>query len=46
MPYTSTDAELNAVQAGSIDVAQIQPDQIPQVPAVKRLGYNVFGIPD
>jgi peptide/nickel transport system substrate-binding protein len=24
----------------------IQPDQVPQVPAVKRLGYNVFGMPD
>jgi peptide/nickel transport system substrate-binding protein len=46
VPFTSTTAELNAVKAGSIDVAEIQPDQVPQVPAVKRLGYNVFGEPD
>ncbi len=46
VPFTSTTAELNAVLAGSIDVAEIQSDQVPQVPAVKRLGYNVFGIPD
>jgi peptide/nickel transport system substrate-binding protein len=46
VPFTSTTAELNAVKAGSIDVAMIQPDQVPQVPAVKRLGYNVFGMPD
>jgi peptide/nickel transport system substrate-binding protein len=46
VPFTSDDAEFNAVRAGSIDVGYIPPNDVPEVPAVKDKGYNVFGYPD
>jgi peptide/nickel transport system substrate-binding protein len=46
VPFTSEDAEFNAIKAGSIDVGLIPQADIPQIPQVKRLGYNVFGEPD
>ncbi|MBV9379339.1 MAG: hypothetical protein JOY82_21985 [Streptosporangiaceae bacterium] len=46
VPFTSDTAEFNAVKAGSIDIAYIPQTDVPQIPVVKRLGYNVFGMPD
>jgi peptide/nickel transport system substrate-binding protein len=46
VPFTSTTAEFNAIKAGSIDVANVATDDVPQLPAVLREGYNYFGEPD
>jgi peptide/nickel transport system substrate-binding protein len=46
VPFTSTTAEFNAIKAGSIDVANVDYNDVPQLPAVLRLGYSYFGEPD
>ena len=46
VPFTSLTAEFNAIKAGSIDVAFVDYSDVPQLPEVKRLGYNYFGMPD
>jgi peptide/nickel transport system substrate-binding protein len=44
--FASTTAEVNAVLAGQLSLAGPLPgDAIPQVPTIKRLGYNVYGYP-
>jgi peptide/nickel transport system substrate-binding protein len=44
--YASSTAQFNALRSGSLDVANIDSAEIPQVPVLKRAGYNVFGYPD
>jgi peptide/nickel transport system substrate-binding protein len=46
VPFTSNAAEVNAVRAGSIDVAYIPQDDVPQLKQIAALGYNYFGIAD
>ncbi len=46
VPFTSNTAEFNAIKSGSIDVAYVDFDDVPQLPEVLRLGYNYFGMPD
>ncbi len=46
VPFTSNTAEFNAIKSGSIDVAYIDYNDVPQLPEVVRSGYNYFGIPD
>jgi peptide/nickel transport system substrate-binding protein len=46
VPFTSTEAEFNAIKSKSIDVAFVASGNIPQLPQVLRLGYNYFGEPD
>jgi peptide/nickel transport system substrate-binding protein len=46
VPFTSTQAEFNAIKSKSIDVAFVASGNIPQLPQVLRLGYNYFGMPD
>ncbi len=46
VPFTSDTAEFNAIKAGSIDVAYVPPDDVPQLKSVAALGYNYFGIAD
>jgi peptide/nickel transport system substrate-binding protein len=46
VPFTSNTAEFNAIRAGSIDVAYVDFDDVPQLPTVLRLGYSYFGEPD
>jgi peptide/nickel transport system substrate-binding protein len=46
VPFTSNTAELNALKTGSVDVGYVDYTAVPQVPTIKRLGYNVFGMPD
>ena len=46
VPFTSEAAEFNAIKAGSIDAASIPQQDVPQIPAVKKSGYSVFGEPD
>jgi len=44
--FASTTAEFNALRAGKLDVGRVHSQDIPQVPILKRLGYNIFGYPD
>jgi peptide/nickel transport system substrate-binding protein len=46
VPFTSDQAEFNAIKAGSIDVANVDYDDVPQIPQINRLGYNDVGEPD
>jgi peptide/nickel transport system substrate-binding protein len=46
VPFTSTTAEFNAIKAGSIDVANVDYNDVPQLPDILRLGYSYFGEPD
>ncbi len=46
VPFTSNTAEFNAIKSGSIDVAYIDFDDVPQIPQVVRSGYEYFGMPD
>jgi peptide/nickel transport system substrate-binding protein len=46
VPFTSNVAQFNAIKAGSIDVAFVDYDDVPQLPSVLRSGYNYFGEPD
>jgi peptide/nickel transport system substrate-binding protein len=46
VPFTSNTAEFNAIKSGSIDVAYVDYDNVPQLPQVLRLGYQYVGEPD
>jgi peptide/nickel transport system substrate-binding protein len=41
VPFTSADAEYNAVRAGDLTVGYLPPSDYSTVPAIKALGYNV-----
>jgi peptide/nickel transport system substrate-binding protein len=45
VPFASNTAAFNAVKTGSIDLSYIPPADFPQIPQLKGLGYNYFGIP-
>ncbi|MEP7024233.1 MAG: ABC transporter substrate-binding protein, partial [Actinomycetota bacterium] len=45
VPFTSDDAEFNAVKAGSIDLGYMPQTDVPQAATIKSAGYNVFGYP-
>jgi peptide/nickel transport system substrate-binding protein len=44
--FASTTAQFNAILSGAINQGVISADELPQVPHVKELGYNVYGYPD
>jgi peptide/nickel transport system substrate-binding protein len=44
--YTSDTAEFNALRSGALDVGLVPANDYPQVPTLKKNGYNVFGYPD
>jgi peptide/nickel transport system substrate-binding protein len=46
VPFTSNAAEWNAVRTGSIDVGFVPPEDFPQIPTLKNLNYNYYGLPD
>lgn len=46
IPFTSNTAEFNALKAGNLDVGYVPQNNVPQIPTLKRQGYNEFGIPD
>jgi len=46
VPFTSSTAELSALKTGSVDVGYVDYSAVPQIPSIKRGGYNVFGLPD
>jgi peptide/nickel transport system substrate-binding protein len=41
VPFTSADAEYNALRAGELTVGYIPPNDYATIPAIKQLGYNV-----
>jgi peptide/nickel transport system substrate-binding protein len=41
IPFTSADAEYNALRAGTLTVGYIPPNDYATIPAIKALGYNV-----
>jgi peptide/nickel transport system substrate-binding protein len=45
LPFTSEAAEFSQVKAGAIDIGYVPTDDLPQLPAIKRAGYQVFAVP-
>ncbi len=46
VPFTSDDAELNAVKAGSVDVGYVPLTNLSDITSIQSSGYNAFGYPD
>jgi peptide/nickel transport system substrate-binding protein len=46
VPFTSNAAEWNAVKSGSVDFGYVPEEDVPQIPTLKNLGYNYYGLPD
>jgi peptide/nickel transport system substrate-binding protein len=46
VPFTSNAAEWNAVKTGSVDFGYVPQEDNPQIPQLKGLGYNYYGLPD
>jgi peptide/nickel transport system substrate-binding protein len=44
--FTSSTAETNALRAGKLNEGDVHSAAIPQVPLLRRIGYNVYGYPD
>jgi peptide/nickel transport system substrate-binding protein len=45
VPFTSDDAEVNAVRAGSVDVGYLPLTDFSEIPSVEASGYRAFGYP-
>jgi peptide/nickel transport system substrate-binding protein len=46
VPFTSNAAEWNAVKTGSVDFGYVPQEDNPQIPQLKGLGYDYYGMPD
>ena len=46
VPFTSNAAEWNAVKTGLVDFGYVPQEDVPQLPQLKGLGYNYYGLPD
>src|SRR5262249_17782811 len=46
VPYTSDDAEVNALKSGAVDQGYIPQTNFNEIPQIKKQGYSVFGYPD
>ena len=44
--FTSDDAEFNALKSNQLSVGLIPSTDYPQIPTLKKTGFNVFGFPD
>ncbi len=44
--FTSDDAEYNALRSGQLTVGNVPSTDYPQIPTLKKQGFNVFGFPD
>jgi peptide/nickel transport system substrate-binding protein len=44
--YTSSDAQLDAMRSGSLDVGVIDFSQLGEVPSLRNAGYAVYGYPN
>ena len=45
LPFTSDAAAFNAIKAGQVDVANVPPEDMPQLSTLKGIGYNYYGMP-
>ena len=46
VPYTSDDAEVNALKKGALDMGYLPQTNFKQLASIKSGGYNAFGVPD
>ncbi len=46
VPYTSDDAEVNALKSGAVDQGYIPQTDFNEISGIKKQGYDVFGYPD
>ena len=46
VPFTSNAAEWNAIKTGSVDFGYVPQEDAPQIPQLKGLGYDYYGMPD
>jgi peptide/nickel transport system substrate-binding protein len=46
VPFTSNAAEFNAIKTGSVDFGYVPQEDNPQIPQLKGIGYDYFGLPD
>jgi peptide/nickel transport system substrate-binding protein len=46
VPFTSNAAEWNAIKTGSVDLGYVPQEDNQQIPQLKGLGYNYYGLPD
>jgi peptide/nickel transport system substrate-binding protein len=46
LAFTSTAAEFDQLRSGTLTMGGVDFSDLPQVPALKRTGYNVWGYPD
>jgi peptide/nickel transport system substrate-binding protein len=46
VPFTSNAAEFNAIKTGSVDFGYVPQEDNPQIPQLKGLGYDYYGLPD
>ncbi|HUJ06003.1 MAG TPA: ABC transporter substrate-binding protein [Streptosporangiaceae bacterium] len=44
--FTSDDAEYTALKAGQLTVGLVPSSDYPQIPALRKQGFNVYGYPD
>lgn len=44
--FASAAAETNALRAGKLNFGVVHSSALPQVPVLRRIGYNVYGYPD
>jgi len=44
--FTSDDAEYTALKAGQLTVGLVPSTDVPQIPTLKKQGFNVYGYPD
>ncbi|HET9895924.1 MAG TPA: ABC transporter substrate-binding protein [Streptosporangiaceae bacterium] len=44
--FTSDDAEYNALRSGQLTVGLVPSTDYPQIPTLRKQGFNVFGFPD
>lgn len=45
LAFTSSSAEFNQLESGSLTAGAVDSSQLSQVPALKKAGYNVYGLP-
>ena len=44
--FASSTAEFNALKTGHLNVGSVPSAEVPQIPQIKQVGYNVYGYPD
>jgi peptide/nickel transport system substrate-binding protein len=44
--FASSTAQFNALKTGNLNMGTVPSSNIPQIPQIKGIGYNVYGYPD